>query len=180
MNHAELGLQELYGVICWNARWDGNLNLRIEFGQPSLSVLEPRTTGAGNKEQAEFRRLRHVHLNGEWELWILSGYWKLSMQDFGDVTIASSYKRKKIALAGLSGQKLTGATVNPMTSATQLDFDLGARLLIRRISRDADGDIWSLYKPTGFCLSVRADGRYKDFPGDTPPQEIVWKSLAAT
>jgi len=39
------------------------------------------------------------------------------------------------------------------------------------------GDIWSLYKPDGYVLSVRADGKYYDIPGNSDPEKIIWKPI---
>ena len=83
-----------------------------------------------------------------------------------------------MALARLSGQKLSHVNVNPDTAATQLDFDLGATLSIRRMGIKSQGDIWSLYKPTGYVLSVRADGRYSDEPREAKRKEHKWKPIS--
>jgi hypothetical protein len=149
--------------------------LRINFGQPSSLIREPKDVKSNRKKVSDFRRYRHVTLRGEWFFWVLSGYWKLSIRDFDEVTSATSYKQKNMALARLDGQKLIRVSVNPETSATQLDFDLGAILAIRRMGIKSDGDIWSLYKPNGYVLSVRADGKYNDSPGDTRLSQLKWK-----
>jgi hypothetical protein len=177
MNIVESSLQELFGIICWEPKWDCNLNLSINFGQPHLSISEPREVKSKDETIRQTFRLRGVTLHGDWLFWVLSAYWKLSINDFGDVTGASTYRRKKMALARLEGQKLTYASVNPSTCATQLDFDLGARLSIRRTSIMSKGDIWSLYKPDGYVLSVRANGNYHDDPGDTNLEKIKWKPI---
>jgi hypothetical protein len=177
MNYVELNLQDLCGIICWNARWDDDLNLRIDFGQPSLSIREPKEIITEHEKISQSSKYRHVTLRGEWFFWVLSGYWKLSLKDSNEVTNASSYQNKKMALIHLSGQKLFHSTVNPYTSATQLDFDLGARLTIRRMSKNSDKDIWYLYKPNGYVLSVRADGKYHDDPRNIPPEKFEWKPI---
>jgi hypothetical protein len=78
----------------------------------------------------------------------------------------------------LDGQKLTSVNVNPTTSATEMEFDLGAKLSIRRYGPKYDGDMWSLHQPNGFVLSVRADGKYNNDPEDMPPKQNVWKPIA--
>ena len=77
----------------------------------------------------------------------------------------------------MDGQKLIRVSVDPETSATQLDFDLGASLSIRRMGIKSDGDIWSLYQPNGYVLSVRADGKYYDDPSDTEFGKSEWKPI---
>ena len=180
MNIVESSLQEVFGVICWEPKWDINLNLSINFGQPHLSIREPKEVKSKYKTIRQTFRLRGVALHGEWLFWVLSGYWKLSIKDFGEVTSATRYKRMAMALARLDGQKLVHARVNSDTSATQLDFDLGARLTVRRSSIVGKGDIWSLYKPNGYVLSVRADGKYHDDPGDSDPKKFRWKPIATS
>jgi len=177
MNIVESKFQELLGVVCWKVKWDGNLNLSMNFGQPSLSIREPREVKSSHKKVSDSFKYRHVTLRGEWFFWILSGYWKVFIKDFDEVTSATSYKRKNMALARLDGQKLIRVSVNPETSATRLDFDLGAVLSIRRMGIKSDGDIWSLYKPNGYVLSVRADGKYHDDPGDTEFGKNEWKPI---
>ena len=177
MNIVESNLDESQGVHCWQPRWDSNLNLGINFGEPHLSNREPTESKSKNEGIRQIFKLRGVSLNGEWFFWVISGYWRLSVQDFGNVTKAGAYKRIKVALARLEGQKLIRAMVNSHTSATKLDFDLGARLTIRRTSILGNEAIWSLYKPNKYVISVKADGKYYDHPEDTYPDKIDWKLL---
>ncbi len=179
MNIVEAKFQELYGVVCWRVEWDRNLNLSMNFGQPSLSILEPRVVKSKDKKVADSFKYRRVTPRGEWFFWVLMGYWRLSIKDFDEVSGAASYKRKRMALARLDGQKLINVSVNPETSATKLSFDLGAVLSIRRLEIKSDGDIWSLYQPNDNVLSVRADGKYYDDPGDTEFGKHIWKPIEA-
>lgn len=179
MNIVEANLQELFDVICWDAKWDFNLNLSINFGQPHLRIREPKEVQTDKENIRNFFRLRQVTLRGDWLLWISDGYWKLSIKDFGVVTSASAYKPKSMALSRLEGQKLIGASVHADTVATNLDFDLGAKLSIRRTRIKSDDDIWSLYKPNGYVLSVRSDGKYKDQLSETNPDQFEWKPIGA-
>ena len=59
-----------------------------------------------------------------------------------------------------------------------MKFDLGAKLSIRRISSQDDEDLWSLYQPNGYVLSVRADGKYNNDPEDMSPEHYEWKPIA--
>jgi hypothetical protein len=179
MNIVESKFQELYGIVCWKVKWDGNLNLSMNFGQPSLIIREPREGKSSRKKISDIFKYRHVTLSGEWFFWILSGYWKVSIKDFDEVTSATPYKRKNMALARLDGQKLVRVSVNQETSATQLDFDLDATLSIRRMSVKSDQEIWSLYQPNGYVLSVRADGKYYNDPRDTEFGKNEWKSMVS-
>jgi len=59
----------------------------------------------------------------------------------------------------LDGQNLRRAVVSPRTGATELEFDLGARLRLSG-SVAPDGEIYSIYKPRGLVLVVRIDGSF--------------------
>ena len=170
-------LEILIGLHCWDVYYNDDLNLSMSFGQPIMKIREPKKVHSKIERIRQVRAHRLVTVRGEWWLWILSAYWKLSVKGSGEVTGASSLIKKKRALALLDGQKLTGVKINPKTSATQMEFDLGAKLSIRRFSSQDDGDIWSLYQPNGYVLSVRADGKYNNDPGDTPPEQNEWKPI---
>jgi hypothetical protein len=179
MNIAEAKFEELYGLPCWKVEWDANLNLSMNFGQPSLHIHEPKELKSSDEKISDSFKYRDVTVRGEWYFWILSGYWKLSIRDFDEVTGATSYKRKSMALARLDGQKLMHVRIDPKTSATEMEFDLGAILSIRRVGLKTDEDIWSLCKPNGYVVSVRADGQYFDDPDDTPSGKNQWKPIVA-
>ena len=36
---------------------------------------------------------------------------------------------------------------------------------VRRFERDSEDELWLLYKPSGYVLSVRGDGQYSHRPG---------------
>jgi hypothetical protein len=99
MNIVETKFQELYGIVCWKVEWDRNLNLSMNFGQPSLSILEPRIVKSKYKKVNDSFKYRGVTLRGEWFFWVLNGYWKLSIENFDEVTGANSYKRVWLLLA---------------------------------------------------------------------------------
>ena len=171
-------LENLIGLHCWDVYHNRHLNLSLSFGQPIMRIREPEKVKSRNAGV----RLRHAHrrvtVRGEWWLWVFSASWKLSVKGYGKITDTSSLKEMRRGLALLDGQILTGVSINPRTSTTEMNFDLGAKLSIQRISSRDDNDIWSLYQPNSYVLSVRADGKYKNNPGDTPPEDYNWKPIA--
>jgi hypothetical protein len=112
-------------------------------------------------------RHRGITVKGKWWLWIFCAYWKLMIKNSTTVTSSSSFRKKRLAMALLDGQKLTGIKVNPVTGTTDFTFDLGARLQARRFEKD-DSDIWTLYKPNGYVLGIRGDGTFTYCSGTTP------------
>jgi hypothetical protein len=170
--------EKIIGLHCWDVYFNRYLNLSMSFGEPIVRIREPEKVRSKN---AGFR-LRHAHrlvtVRGEWWLWIFSASWKLSVKGYGKITDTSPLKEMRRGLALLDGQILTGFSINPRTSATEMEFDLGSKLSIRRLSAGDEFDIWSLYQPNGYVLSVRADGKYQDEPGSTTPDQIEWKPIA--
>ena len=169
--------ENLIGLHCWDVYYHHALNLSMSFGQPIMRIREPKKVRSKIERVRQVRAHRLVTVRGEWWLWIISAHWNLSVRGSDEITGSSSLIKKKRALALLDGQKLTGITINPKTSATQMEFDLGAKLSIRRYSPQHNGDIWSLYQPNGFVLSVRADGQYNNDLGDMPPEQNDWKPI---
>lgn len=170
-------LGNLIGLYCWDVYYHRDLNLSMSFGHPIMKIREPRKVRSKIEKVRQVYASRLVTVRGEWWLWILKAQWKLSVKGSDDVTRVSSLTKKKWALALLDGQKLTGISVNPTTLATQIEFDLGARLSIRRFSSQDDGDMWSLYQPNGYVLSLSADGKYKNKPGNRPTEQNDWKPI---
>lgn len=157
--------QPLYGEPCWGLRYDRNLNLSMNFGKPSLSVREPFK--AESKDEA-IRRLaarRLVTVRGEWWLWIYCCYWRLTSDGLPLATGSSSFRQIDRAMAQLGGQKLVAVDVVPETGATRFAFDLGCVLHCRRFERDSDAELWTLYKPSGYVLSVHGNGTFSHHRG---------------
>jgi len=63
-------------------------------------------------------------------------------------------------MAQLAGQELVSVAVEPETGATRFVFDLGCVLHCRRFKRDTDDELWMLYKPSGYVLSVHGNGTF--------------------
>ena len=70
-------------------------------------------------------------------------------------------KTIKKGISQLSGQKLVSVSVNAGTGLTRFVFDLGCELNCRRFERNSKDEIWMLYRPNGYVLSVHGDGSYR-------------------
>src|SRR5204863_2501199 len=99
-----------------------------------------------------------------WWLWVFCSYWRLNSAGMDSVTGSCSIKKIQKVIAQLSGQKVIAVTINPETGATRFAFDLGCLLDCRRFEPD-DADLWTLYKPSGYTLSVHGDGTVSHQPG---------------
>jgi hypothetical protein len=152
--------QPLYGQLCWGLRYDRNLNLSMNFGKPSLHVREPFSTDSTSEAVRRMASRRRVTVRGEWWLWLYCCYWRLTSGDLELATGSSSFRRIERATAQLDGQELVSVAVEPETGATRFAFDLGCVLHCRRFERDTDAELWMLYKPSGYVLSVHGNGTF--------------------
>lgn len=71
-----------------------------------------------------------------------------------------------MALAKLSGQIVTKVEIDPQTGETKFQFDLGGELKVHRWDRKSKDDLWMLYKPNGYVLTIRGDGQFSNKRGD--------------
>ena len=162
--------EQLYGQPCWGLHDDSQLNLSINFGQPSLDIREPFQTSSNSEIVRRMAARRCVTVRGEWWLWFHSSYWRISSQNQRLATSSSSDKQIDRAMRHLDGQKLISAQVHPKTGATRFVFDLGGVLECRRFERDSDRELWNLYKPSGYVLCVYGNGTFTHQRGTTARQ----------
>lgn len=154
-------VRSLYGLPCWGLHYDRQLNLSINFGQPSLSIREPYETESTSTFVQRLAAQRNVAVRGEWWLWLRLCHWQLCLNNQVQATGASSRRRIEQAMSGLSGQKLVTLSVNAINGQTQFQFDLGGQLTCRRMNRHCDDELWSLYRPKGRVLVMYANGTYQ-------------------
>lgn len=145
---------------CWNVHFSGLLNLSMQFGKPSLDIREPfEPTGVSDAaKRAASRRL--VSVRGEWWLWLRLCYWKLTLKGEPTVRLPSSDRTIQCGISRLAGQKLQSLSVHPETGATHFLFDLGGVLECRRFEKASADELWILYKPNRYTLSVYGDGTF--------------------
>jgi len=172
----------LYGHPCWNAKSGYGGFLTMEFGKPSLKVREsriPRATDSAATARYPARRI--VTVRGQWHLWIHSCVWRVVTDGkrIGHSNLKGSSKRPiDRAAQELDGQKLVRVSVHPKSSKTIFEFDLGSRLETRPY--DQDSDQWLLFEPSGHVFTLRGDRHYSHQPGNTPPDQTVWKPLLSS
>ncbi|QDU81624.1 hypothetical protein Pla110_33670 [Polystyrenella longa] len=154
-------LQPLYGQPCWGLNYGRQTNLSLNFGEPSLSIREPYCTESSSETVQQQASQRNVTVHGEWWLWLWCCYWQLTLSNEVLATGSSSNKKIEKAISLLSGQKLVAASVNQSSGFTQFQFDLGCELKCRRYGDDNQDELWNLYMPNRYVLSVHGDGTYQ-------------------
>jgi hypothetical protein len=151
----------VYGQPCWGLSYERQLNLSMNFGEPSLRVREPFHSNSKSESVRRHFSRRTVRVRGQWWLWIYLCRWRLSSGGLNLATGSSSLHRIQRALAELEGQKLVEVAVAPSTGATRFAFDLGCTLDCRRFGRDTHDELWTLYKPNGYVLAGHGDGTFR-------------------
>jgi len=163
--------QGMIGQVCWDVYYK-QINLSFNLGEPRL-VIE---TCKENPEKD--RKLRkYTRVKGQWFIWVYHAYWKLSVLDLSGkqkltASTSDSYRKKCGVCSLLWGQKLTQILVRHETGETKLFFDLGAELIIRRPSSNTK-ELWLLYCPNDYCISIHGNGTYDYKPSsgiDTRPK----------
>ncbi|MDY7010679.1 MAG: hypothetical protein SVV80_07995 [Planctomycetota bacterium] len=176
MNVIDRTFQQLYGQLCWGVHYDRQLNLSMNFGDPHLKIRELDRAKSKSVLLGLYDSRRLITVRGRWWLWIYCSYWKISYKGKLVVTGASSIRRILQAAEELKGQKLVQVDVNKDTGATRFVFDLGGVLDVRRFERNSKDEIWILYKPNGYVLSVSGNGTY-DHGAGTIKRPMVKRSL---
>jgi hypothetical protein len=172
MRRFDLSFNKLLGKPCWNVKGGWGSFLTLEFGEPHLKIIEPRdSTSASSIVQKALGR-RHIHVRGDWHLWLYCCDWIVS--DESDVIVGDSSSKKRIDRAAtfLNGQALSSAKLTPRGMRTIFEFDLGARLETKPYNRRDEQ--WSLYEPNGKVLSVRADKHYSYGESKRTPEPRHW------
>ena len=161
----ERALRKLRGHVCWGAHWSKLLSLSMSIGPPRIHVSrEPYESESKIEEVRRNASRRLTDVRGRWWLWVYLSYWRIVRSGITLASTCSSLQDKTAAFWDLSGQKVVDVEVAPRTGATRFVLDLDAVLEVRRCSQGTD-KLWLLYEPSGYVLSVRADGMYDHEPG---------------
>lgn len=153
-------VEPLYGQPCWGIDYRRQTNLSMNFGAPALQVREPYTTNSPSPTVQQLASRRLVTIRGEWWLWLWCCYWRLTLKQRILATGSSAQKKIDNAISHLAGQKLISTSVDPKSGFTRFEFDLGCELQCRRFDRESDDELWLLYRPRGYVLSVNGNGTY--------------------
>lgn len=165
----------LYGQPCWMASKGYGSSLTFEFGEPRLTIGEPRERLYALSSKVTLPIVhRPVRVHGQWHLWIYCCRWSIHLHGRPIAHSESADQRIERAVTVLDGQQLTQVSIDPADASSVFAFDLGGSLRTRPY--DEMSEQWLLYEPSGYVLTVRADGRYSHQPGDTRPDDEQWLS----
>jgi hypothetical protein len=151
-------LVALVGQLVWNVHRGVGTFLTMEFGEPHLSVREPkqpRSATSANAQRVLMRR--RIYVTGDWHFWVKYGHWKLSSSRGSLEETTPSGPELDGCLDDLDGQRVIGIAIGPIPHSCILRFDLGAELEICP-SKDATDDQWSLHNWNGKIIAYRNDG----------------------
>jgi hypothetical protein len=177
MPRSEKLLAPLFGTPCWQIKYDSQLGLDLSFGTPYLEVREPRVVASELESVRTRFAQRQVFVKATCWLWVQIASWTVTLADGRTATPNTSAKRRGIAFANLEGEKVIGVAIEAETGRTTFSFDLGGSLEVRRFPAAEDDVLWTLYKPNGYCFSVRSDGYYAHSPGSRPDNQEKWHPL---
>lgn len=172
-NAIDKSFKQLYGKLCWGVFYDRNTNLHLNFGPPFLTIREPFQSKSKSPSVRELFARRLVSVNGKWRLWVFVATWEISFDGKRAASNLSKYRKIKKATAKLNGQKLTKVEIDAETGTTKFEFDLGGILEVRRWKKKSKDDLWILYKPNGYTLVVKGNGRYSHQHDNSPDEESL-------
>jgi hypothetical protein len=175
--------EAVFGLPSWNVKKGVGSFITLEFGDPALTVHEPksRTVRLGDGEPRKvMRRLTVVH--GAWHLWIDCCEWSLTGDGIELAHCESSDDTIAGALNVLNGQALESVTIAPTDGSSKFVFDLGCILTTNPAPSGTYGpdpvEQWMLYQPSGQILAVRDDGQYSHGVAENP-ESSDWQTLPA-
>jgi hypothetical protein len=164
----------LRGKPSWAVKKGFGTFLTFEFGEPRLVIREPVTDSkAHSLKVRRMLKRRHVHVAGEWHLWVYMCDWRV-LSDERVVGDSSSTRRITRAAKFLNGQALIDIILARRGARTTFLFDLGGVLETRPYDRRSEQ--WLLYEPDGHVFTLRADRRYSYCMGDHKGPER-WRAV---
>ena len=150
------------GLPCWQVRWDGQVGLDMNFGEPHMVVRQPRKSDSSSARVRALFARRAVFLRGTHALVAYPGCWRLRTSDGAVVRESHSVKRLNSAVGRLSGEIPVGLAIDPFTGRSEFFFDLGGRVSVRwppGVAIDDDAELWSMHSRSRY-VAVFAGGRY--------------------
>ncbi len=150
-------VKRLLGELCWEVTWYRSTNLSLRFGKPRVEVIREPRASASLRSSA--RRL--VAVSGYWELWVFLSHWRIVQSGGCLATGSSSFRKKRMAMATLEGQRLTEIRIKPETGATRFAFDLDTVLEVRRMAPHSKDELWLLTEQDRCVHTLHGDGAYR-------------------
>ncbi|MGO9673132.1 MAG: hypothetical protein ACLPSF_03010 [Methylocella sp.] len=144
-------LSSLRGEYVWFVRSGDYGVLRLDFGNPHLTVREPSPTAGKSERLAIALQRRLVVPAGKWHLFIEFGLWSVEAGGFRCSRLDGQFDER--AFGQLDGQKLISVAYTPESAEWVFRFDLSGVLSVRCRHLDAERyDQWMLFFENGGCL----------------------------
>ncbi len=153
-------LQSALALPSWEIRWDNQVGLTVNLGDPHLEYREPTARPSPRFQMAARRSVVPV---GTHTLWVAAEVWRIHLADGTDARRTSSARLCDIACARLSGERLATIAIDYSTGSTDFLFDLGGKVRAvapRAWADDTDAELWSLTGPRKRWVGLYAGGRY--------------------
>ncbi|MBV9077917.1 MAG: hypothetical protein JO048_10580 [Methylobacteriaceae bacterium] len=170
-------LQDLIGLPSWGVERVHGSILAFEFGEPRLHVREPYVSASRSAEVRARAAQRRIKPVGDRNLTIFACHWRIGREAERLAEDEDANRQIQAALDSLSGEKLVQVSIDERKYETLFRFDLGGSLLTWPYERN-DDEQWSVYRPNGNVLTLRADGQYSIGSEDEPPDRLTWRPLA--
>lgn len=148
----------LVGEYVWFSRCIHDGLLRMEFGEPHLTVHGPKKPSPQVSESVMLALHRRIVVpTGRWSLFVEDGLW--SVEAGGLSCGRSDLDKKKVetCLGLLDGQKLTSIVVGNRTANLDIHFDLSGRLKVVDDPETDSNSQWMLFFDDKI-LSYNRDG----------------------
>ncbi len=158
-NKAAEMLSAMHGQYVWSVRCGEYGVLRLDFGDPHLTVRGPYSTAGKSGRLALALQRRLVIPTGEWHLFVEGGLWSIEAGGLRCSRTDQQFDTR--AFDQLDGQKLISADYDPASAGWLFTFDLSATLLIRERRLQEDDDTqWTLFFKEGGSLSCEAGNQF--------------------
>ena len=146
------------GQYVWFVRCSEGRILRMEFGEPYLSVQKLDEPSISSSETVNFIANRRLVVPvGQWSLFIEDGLWCVNAGGLSCNRTDPDMQRFDVCLGRLSGQKLSSAIICHKSSTLHLSFDLGAAVQVEFHVDFEDNCQWILFSKDRWNLAYCSD-----------------------
>jgi hypothetical protein len=153
-------VRPLIGHLVWNIRGGHGSFLTLEFGNPHLTIREPKVPSP--ERDAKVRRAlgrRRVFVVGDWSLFIQYCDWKISVGD-SSIDSQSIGVSTDECLLDLEGQRFVSLEGADLPNSWKFQFNLGGKFEIwPSAAYQPTDDLWSLRTWNGDVAALQTDGR---------------------
>lgn len=152
IDEAERFVSDLVGEYAWFVRLGESRILRLEFGEPHLTVHAPQGKTMP-RETPRLLRRRIVVPSGRRSLFIEDGLWTVEAGGLKCGRDDMDPDKTMPCLEILSGQKVDLVRICRDTKALCMQFDLGGLLKVESHNDFAENSSWIMFCADGYNIS---------------------------